>query len=58
MKKINGIEIYETKDLEAVCRKCQQAYYGDFIAQDCGYCPLPHLIEQNRMLAERIAEYE
>ena len=45
MKKINGIEIYEMKDLEAVCRKCQQAYYGDFIAQDCGYCPLPSLIE-------------
>lgn len=58
MKKINGIEVYEMKDIEQICRKCQQAYYGDFIAQDCEYCPLPRLIEQNRMLAERIAEYE
>ena len=33
------------EDLEEVCNKCKQAYFGDFLPQDCDNCNLPKLIE-------------
>lgn len=33
------------EDLEEVCNKCKQAYYGDFLPQDCYSCNLSKLIE-------------
>ena len=48
---------YATEDdMEEVCRKCKQAYYGDFLPQDCDMCTFKQVVEKCREYAWKLAE--
>lgn len=51
---ITNFPQYDLTDFEDVCRKCQQAYYGDFIAQDCDYCALSRIINDYAIMRQEL----
>lgn len=36
---------YALDDFQDICHKCQHAYWGDFISQDCDHCILPCIVD-------------
>lgn len=50
-------EYYDQEDVDTLCRKCRNAFYGDWSIQDCDYCIIPKLLEKIRQYAEDLDSY-
>lgn len=52
-----GFFKYATEeDMKEVCYKCQQAYHGDFLPQDCDICTFRQVVDKCREYAWKLAE--
>lgn len=43
------------EDMEEVCNKCKQAYYGDFLPQDCEVCTFKQAVDKLKVYAWELA---
>lgn len=54
----NGYSYPEERDMEEVCGKCTQAYFGDFLPQDCDNCTFKQTVELCRKYAEKLGDLD
>lgn len=50
-----GFKYATEEDMKKVCNKCKQAYYGDFLPQDCEVCTFKQAVDKLRTYAWELA---